>query len=159
MQYFIHVNGQQQGPFEESELLANGVTPSTMIWSEGMPGWQPASQVPALSYLFAGQTQQGVSQSQYGFRQAEKQRPPMPDTYLAWAILSTIFCCLPLGIVSIVKASEVSSKYNTGDYAGAEQSSRDAKKWATWSAVLALIGTALYLLVFAIGMFAGYSDY
>ena len=33
--------------------------------------------------------------------------PPMPDNYLALAIISTIFCCLPFGVVSIVYATQV----------------------------------------------------
>lgn len=32
---------------------------------------------------------------------------PKPDSNLVWGILTTILCCLPLGIVSIVKASKV----------------------------------------------------
>jgi len=28
-------------------------------------------------------------------------KPAATDNYLVWAILSTIFCCLPFGIVSI----------------------------------------------------------
>ena len=45
---------------------------------------------------------------------------PKPDNYLVWAILSTLFCCLPLGIASIVFAAQVDGKYNSGDYAGAQ---------------------------------------
>jgi hypothetical protein len=30
-----------------------------------------------------------------------------PDTNLVWAILCTVLCCLPLGIVSIIKATSV----------------------------------------------------
>jgi hypothetical protein len=44
---------------------------------------------------------------------------PKPDNYLVWAILSTLFCCLPLGVASIVFAAQVDGKYNSGDYAGA----------------------------------------
>ncbi len=34
---------------------------------------------------------------------------PPPDNNLVWAILVTVFCCLPLGIVSIVKSSQVNT--------------------------------------------------
>lgn len=30
-----------------------------------------------------------------------------PDNFLVWAILSTIMCCLPLGVVAILKANKV----------------------------------------------------
>lgn len=55
---------------------------------------------------------------------------PNVPTYLAQSILCTLFCCLPAGIVSIVYAAQVSSKLGAGDYAGAMQSSENAKKWA-----------------------------
>ena len=38
------------------------------------------------------------------------------------AILVTIFCCLPLGIVAIIKASEVNGKLAAGDIEGAQLS-------------------------------------
>ena len=41
---------------------------------------------------------------------------PAPDNNLVWAILSTLFCCLPLGIVSIVKAASVNSLWAQGQY-------------------------------------------
>ncbi|MBO7197759.1 MAG: CD225/dispanin family protein, partial [Tidjanibacter sp.] len=34
---------------------------------------------------------------------------PPPSSNLIWGILTTIFCCLPFGIVSIVFASRVDS--------------------------------------------------
>lgn len=52
MKYFISVNGQQQGPFEVSELLAHGITPTTLVWTEGMPEWEPANQIAELQHLF-----------------------------------------------------------------------------------------------------------
>ena len=41
--------------------------------------------------------------------------------HLVWSILSTLFCCLPLGIVSIVYASQVDGKRAAGDIAGARE--------------------------------------
>lgn len=71
----------------------------------------------------------------------------MPDTHLVWAILTTLFCCLPFGIVSIVKASQVSSAYHTGNYQQAEQNSRDAKKWAIISASVGFIGFLYFIAI------------
>jgi hypothetical protein len=79
--------------------------------------------------------------------------PPPPGGYqeyipnhLVWAILSTLFCCLPLGIVSIVYASQVDGKRAAGDIAGAREASDKAKFWAMLSAGLMLIPLVLYLL-------------
>ena len=72
---------------------------------------------------------------------------PKPDNYLVWAILSTLFCCLPLGIASIVFAAQVDGKYNSGDYAGALASSEKAKKFAMWGAIAGLVVAVLYVLV------------
>ena len=49
------------------------------------------------------------------------------QNYLIPAILSTIFCCLPLGVVSIIFATQVNSKIATGDIAGAMEASKKAK--------------------------------
>lgn len=44
--------------------------------------------------------------------------PPCPPTYLALSIIVTALCCLPFGIVGIVKSSSVSREYAIGNYAG-----------------------------------------
>lgn len=79
---------------------------------------------------------------------------PEPQNYLVWSILTTLFCCLPLGVVSIVFASQVSGKYHSGDYAGAVRSSESAKKWAIWSAIAAAVLVVLYILVAGIAVTA-----
>ncbi len=72
---------------------------------------------------------------------------PKPDNYLVWAILSTLFCCLPLGVVSIVFSAQVDGKYNSGDYAGAVDSSNKAKKFAKWSALSTVIIIVVLVLL------------
>lgn len=69
-----------------------------------------------------------------------------PPNYLVWAILSTVLCCLPLGIASIVFAAQVNSKWAMGDVAGAQSSSDKAKKFAIWAAVVGVVGGILYLI-------------
>lgn len=70
-----------------------------------------------------------------------------PSNNLVWAILTTIFCCLPLGVVSIVFAAQVNSKWQAGDYAGAQDASRKAKQWAIWSAVAGVVVAVLYVVL------------
>jgi predicted secreted protein len=75
---------------------------------------------------------------------------PKPDNYLVWAILSTLFCCLPLGIASIVFAAQVDGKYNSGDYAGAQASSQKAKQFAMWGAIAGVVVGVLYFLLIVV---------
>ena len=137
MKYYMHIGGQQVGPYEENELPSHGLTASTMVWREGMPDWVAASQVPELSHLLPPSQQPPSYQPQpsYGPQQPYGVQPPMPATYLVWAILATLLCCMPFGIVSIVKASQVSSLYYQGNYAEACAASRAARNWAIASAV------------------------
>jgi hypothetical protein len=95
--------------------------------------------------------------------------PPPPGmsgeripNYLVPAILTTLFCCLPLGIVSIVYAAQVDSKVASGDRAGALEASRNAKRWAwisfgTGLGVIVLI-VAFYLILIIIGITLGGTD-
>jgi predicted secreted protein len=81
-----------------------------------------------------------------------------PPSYLVWAILTTLFCCLPFGIVSIVFAAQVDSKYNAGDFAGSVASSKNAKKWAIVAAVASLVLIGLYVLLIAVVAIGGSSS-
>ncbi len=73
-----------------------------------------------------------------------------PDNNLVWAILCTVLCCLPLGIVSIIKASKVKELWAQGDAVGAQQAADDAKKWAIWGAVAAALVWVLYIIFFMV---------
>lgn len=61
----------------------------------------------------------------------------MPPTYLVWAILTTVLCCLPFGVVAIVKSTKVESYYIQGLYAESLNASKEAKKWSIVSACVA----------------------
>jgi hypothetical protein len=51
--WFYAAQGQQQGPFPEAQLrslIARGaVTPDTLVWTDGMAGWQRAGDIPGLA--------------------------------------------------------------------------------------------------------------
>jgi ABC-type Fe3+ transport system permease subunit len=66
-----------------------------------------------------------------------------PDNKLVWSILVTLFCCLPFGIVAIIKSAEVNSKWSNGDVAGANQAAADAGKWIKWSVIVGILGAVI----------------
>ncbi|MGZ7060859.1 MAG: CD225/dispanin family protein, partial [Candidatus Angelobacter sp.] len=51
------------------------------------------------------------------------------SNYLVFAILTTVFCCLLTGIPAIIYASQVNTKLQIGDVAGAQAASNNAKMW------------------------------
>ncbi len=111
---------------------------------EGPPEWQGQPQPP-----WQGQPPPpGYPAPQPGW-------PPQrePDNYLVWAILVTIMCCLPLGIVSIVYSTKVSGLWAQGRYAEAQTAADNAKKWAIIAAVVGVaatvIGVVLWFAMFA----------
>ena len=79
-----------------------------------------------------------------------------PPNYLVWAILSTILCFLPLGIVSIVFSAQVNSKWAAGDVAGAQRASDLAKKLTIWTVVVGVIVNVIVLIgIIAFGALLG----
>ena len=85
--------------------------------------------------------------------------PPGPpvhvDNYLVFAILTTVLCCLPAGIPAIVYASQVNSKLQLGDVAGAQLASKNAKMWCWISFGLFFAGIGIYLILIMIGIAGG----
>lgn len=150
MPYLINRNGQQFGPYSADELkqyVAEGRVLSTdLAWEDGMPNWLPVSQIMA---------QQGMPVPVPGRSPAPPSVAVKPDNYLVPAILVTLFCCLPLGVVSIVYAAQVDSKHNAGDHAGARQASETAKKWFLASLICGLAVTLLWVVFSVIGAMSG----
>ena len=87
-------------------------------------------------------------------QQFNQQQTPPPN-YLVFAILTTIFCCQILGIVSIVFAAQVNSRWNSGDIQGALDASRNAKMWAWIAFGSGLLVAVVMTLLAVLGVFAG----
>jgi predicted secreted protein len=81
-----------------------------------------------------------------------------PNNYLVWSILVTLFCCLPLGIVAIVKSSQVSGLWAQGQYAEAQAAAASAKKFVTWSVIAGVVVGVIYAGIFAAGVFSAAHD-
>lgn len=84
----------------------------------------------------------------------ENFKPQRPNSYLALAIISTILCCLPTGIVSIIYATKVNSAYEDGNYDLAEKSSKNAKTWGIASIALGAVGIILYFIIVGFALIA-----
>ena len=82
----------------------------------------------------------------YGAPAQAASGPPVPN-HLIWAILATICCCLPTGIVAIIFAAQVDGKVAAGDLAGARQASDNAKLWSWIS-----LGAGLFAIVGWVGL-------
>jgi hypothetical protein len=78
-----------------------------------------------------------------------------PPNYLVWAILSTILCCIPFGIISIIYAAQVNSKWQAGDITGAIASSKNAKIWAWVAFGTGLAVALIWTILLAFGVIAG----
>jgi hypothetical protein len=81
--------------------------------------------------------------------------PERPKNWLVESILVTVLCCLPFGVAGIVFASQVTSKYDNGDYAGAEKASKQAKTWTLVGAISGFVILLIYLAVIGLGFAAG----
>jgi hypothetical protein len=76
-----------------------------------------------------------------------RRRGPVLDipNYLTQAILVTVCCCLPLGIVSIVQAARVNGLIAQGDYDAAQRASQSAKMWCIIAFVAGLVSNVVVL--------------
>jgi hypothetical protein len=82
-----------------------------------------------------------------------------PDNNLVWAILCTVLCCLPIGIVSIVKSTQVSGLWAQGRYAEAQQAADDAKKYAIWGAIAGAVVLVIYIIFYVVVGASAFSSY
>ena len=78
-----------------------------------------------------------------------------PDNNLVWAIICTVLCCLPLGIVAIIKSTKVKELCLSGDHAGAQKAADDAKKYAIWGMVAGGVVVLIYVILMRVGVAAG----
>ena len=88
----------------------------------------------------------------------QPQKPINGTTYLIFAIISTLLCCLPLGIVAIVYASKINSLQRSGDYAGAQNAAKKEKMFTIIGTVAALV-VSIFYIIFAIVIGIGSSDF
>lgn len=109
---------------------------------------------PAPAYAPAPQAYQpapGYAPSPQGWAAPPQQYAQMRvPTNMVWAVLTTLFCFPPTGIVAIVYASKVSGLQASGNIAGAVDASKKAKMWS-------IISVAVFVF-FLFALMASYED-
>lgn len=147
--YYVGKDNNSYGPISPDEFLNYGLTTETLVCPEGGTAWVPLRTVPGLSAYVQG-NRQCPPQTPYGAPGAQggdSNRPSYPPSnYMVWAILTTIFCCLPFGVVAIIKASEVNSLWYAGLYDDAMRASNAAKNWCVYSLVASVSAVVLFFL-------------
>jgi hypothetical protein len=83
-------------------------------------------------------------------------KPHVPS-HLVEAILVTLLCCLPFGIVAIVYAARVDGKLAAGDHDGARHASAKAGNWCLAALICGLITYAAWVLLLAVEHFSLWS--
>jgi len=147
-EWYYTQGGQQQGPVSEQDIrgmFAQGrLQPQDLVWREGMANWLPMAQVPEFGGSpGAGQPHQQTIGANVGYYNPQPGGAPPPPNYLVQAILVTLCCCLPFGIVAIVYAAQVNGLAQSGNYAGAMAKSEDAKKWCWIGFICGLVANLL----------------
>jgi hypothetical protein len=152
--YYYSDGVNQHGPFTKEELREKHISRDTLVWFNGMANWQPAGTVQELGDIFfmpPPPITPPPSGQQYGTNNAgasSANNTRVPKTWLVESILVTLFCCLPFGIVGIINASKVESRFYAGQIEEAIKCSEEAKKWTMISF---WIGIAVGVIYFFIG--------
>lgn len=163
--FYLNSDNEQAGPVSPKDFHDYGINESTMVWKHGMADWVRAGQIPELSQYFnpvpppppAADKKERVSgyggrnNGRYGNDSVGHDRPAKPDNNMMWAVLSTICCCLPLGIYSIVLSAKVNGLYYNGYYEEAQRMAKEARTWAIVSALVGFI-VSVISLVFQMNM-------
>jgi len=155
--FYLDQNNQQAGPIAPQQFTSFGLTPDSFVWCEGMANWQRISEIPALMPFVAPRPAGGAYNNcppyaPGGNYQAGYAYPgPAPTNYLVPAILTTILCCLPFGIVSIVYSSKVDSLWAQGRCQEALDSARKARNWAWAAGICGFVGGCAYAGIVFLG--------
>ena len=143
--YFLSPDNQRMGPVTLEQLLESQINGDTLIWKKGLTAWTPAKEVPEVAAMLAPTFQQPEPQ----VNSHPTETRPCPPTNLVWGILSTILCCLPLGIVSIYYSTKVEKSYFKGDYDKALKYSDRAANWCIASITISLLLNLGYFAFFS----------
>ncbi|XP_020602856.1 uncharacterized protein LOC110041867 [Orbicella faveolata] len=112
--------------------------------------WQDVSQIRSMMSNMYPTTQQPGSTSitQPNLRAALNQ--DMPPNHILLAILSTLFCACPCGVMSLCYAVQVKDDFLRGNTAGAHYNSRQAWRWGIVSVAVGCLAITVALIYYMV---------
>lgn len=147
MEYYINQNGVSKGPFTVEELKRFRISTNTLVSNQNGEGWIDAWKVSELKECIDNQPQANTVNTQQ--QCTNNHTEPRPKTWLVEAILSTLLCCLPFGVVSIIYSSKVEGYYMQHEYEEARKASKSAKIWF-YASLFSAIGAWLIYVIFMV---------
>lgn len=123
---------------EWADVLHLNYDPSKAEVPPPVPGSRPAPEPVRTATVQPGQP-------------ASRSVEPMPQAWLLWSVLATVFCCTAAGIVAIVYSAQVSARYYRGDLEGSRRASRRAEAWIIASVVVGVAMSAFWLPLMLLG--------
>lgn len=152
MNYWVIIDGIEQGPFSLIQVREMHLSPATPVWCTGMPDWVTAAELPELAEWLSipepASAQACDSEQNSGHTEectSTTPAEPMPPTYLAWSIVATLLCCLIPGVIAIIFSAKVEPRWHKGDIQGAKNASDWALLWIIAAVIFAIIGLPLQL--------------
>ena len=153
--YYVGADSRTYGPVEPSQFAACGLTADSLVCPEGGQQWVPLGSIPGLSaYLGVQAPGYGQPYAPAGNYAAPQPGGVPPNNNMVWAILTTILCCLPFGIVAIVKASSVNNLWTQGRYDEARAAAKAAANWSIVAAVVSAVCSIIYMFVYGAALIA-----
>jgi len=141
MYHLLGPDGREYGPASAEQVRAwaaeNRVHAQTPTRAVGQSDWRPLGSFSEVWMLSPPQFPRALP-------------PGVVASHIAPAILVTLCCCQPFGIIAIVFGAQVSGRLSAGDLPGAQSASRTALMWC-WLGVgfgllSCLAGSGLALL-------------
>lgn len=174
-QYYIVVNGAQAGPFTKQALALQPITPSTLVWTAGLPEWVKISTLPELADLLAPAPQAAPAPQPYQqpapqqpapqqpyqqpapqqpYQNPYQQQPGYPggairQNWMPWAVTATVlgflFSCV--GLIFGIIAINNASKANKFYQIGDDFNGDAANKSAKSNTIIALVIAGVGLII------------
>jgi interferon-induced transmembrane protein/uncharacterized protein DUF4339 len=152
MYHVIGTDKFEYGPIDAGQIhewIREGrVTEQTLVRESDGNQWKLLSEIPEFAAALGTRPRPPVTSSA---RSVSPAVPVQVPNYLVPAILTTLFCCTPLGIPAIFYSVRVNSRLNSGDVEGARAASEKARLWC-WICVVA----GVLSVVISIWMYKNY---
>lgn len=150
--YYLLINGEKEGPYQLEDFRAFPITAKTLVWTAEKGGWYYAEEYAELSIFLP------KKESVTPVSEPIKPSIAPPKTWLLESILTTVFCCMPAGVVGLIYAVQVRDMISLNRLELAHKYSSQAKVWTIVSFSIGIVFFIIWILLLFLGVFAGMKE-